>query len=108
MKEEHLPAISLALITLVVVIVLRMWQRSHTNFDLSDLLTGDNGRVSLSKFGQATALVVSTWGFVIQVEQGTLTETYFGLYMAIWATANTAKAYIAAKGNQDENKSPVV
>ncbi len=51
------PLTLLALALLVLWLLVR-WQRSHPQFDLADLLTGDNGRVSLAKFGQAAA-----WSF---------------------------------------------
>lgn len=74
--------------------VLFRWQRSHPDFDLSDLLTGDNGRVSLSKFGQVSALVVSTWGFIVLVQQGKLSETYFFGYMTVWTGAKLIQSAI--------------
>lgn len=81
----NLSLIVLLVVGLLAALILRHWQHSHPEFDLSDLLTGDNGKVSLSKFGQVSALVVSTWGFVVLVQQGKLTEFYFIGYMSVWA-----------------------
>lgn len=80
-----LAPVSLLVLALLTLWLLIRWQRNHPDFDLADLLTGDNGRVSLAKFGQAAALVVSTWGFAVLVQQGKLTEMYFVGYMTVWA-----------------------
>ena len=85
MIAQYLPNLMLAALVLLAGVVLLKWQRSHPEFDLADLLTGENGKVSLSKFGQTASLVVSTWGFVVLVQQGKLTEFYFIGYMTVWA-----------------------
>jgi hypothetical protein len=56
-----------------------------------DALLDDNGKVSSFKVGQATALVVSTWGFVVLVQQDKLTEWYYTAYMTVWAGVSLAK-----------------
>ena len=88
-----LPSLSLMVIGLVACIALLVWQRSHPEFDLSDLVV-DAGKVSLAKTGQAAALVVSTWGFAVLVHQGKLTEFYFIGYMTVWAGYRLADAAI--------------
>lgn len=65
-----LAPITLFVLALLVLWLLVRWQRSHPEFDLADLLTGDNGKVSLAKFGQAAALVVSTWGSLCWCSRG--------------------------------------
>lgn len=73
--------LSLTGIALFTLIMLWRWQRSHPEFDLADLITGDNGKVSATKFAQTGAWVVATWGFVTMVQQGKLTEWYLAAYM---------------------------
>jgi hypothetical protein len=89
--------ISLSLGALVGLLLLWQWQRSHPNFDLADLITGDNGRVSATKFAQTVALVVATWGFITLTQQGKLTEWYFGAYMLIFTGTRIAKDALAQK-----------
>lgn len=89
--------IALCVGALFGLIVLWRWQRSHPNFDLADLITNDDRRVSATKFAQTAALVVSTWGFVTLVQQGKLTEWYFGAYMLAFLGTRVAKDAIAAK-----------
>jgi len=86
--------IALALIGLCFTVLMHTWQKQHPKFDLADLVTGDNERVSLSKLGQITALGVSTWGFIVLTEQGKLTETYFGIYMSVWTGAKILQSGI--------------
>jgi hypothetical protein len=101
MVETYGSAVLLGVIAIAACYMLYRWQHNHPNFDLSDLLTGDNGKVSLAKFGQAAALIVSTWGFVALVQQGKLTESYFVGYMGIWAGYRLAQSAI---GKQAENQ----
>ena len=93
----NLSLIALLLLALLAALILHAWQKSHPDFDLSDLLTGDNGKVSLSKFGQVSALIVSTWGFVVLVQQGKLTEFYFIGYMTVWTGAKLIQSGIDKK-----------
>ena len=83
---NYLPSVSnlsLSLIAIVVLALLWRWTRTHPNFDLSDLVTGDNGRVSSTKWLKTGAWVVGTWGFITLIQQGKMTEWYFAGYMTI-------------------------
>lgn len=72
----------------VLIILLYRAQKYKTDFDLRDLIIDkDNGRVSLSRFGQFIALMVSTWGFITLTLNNGLTEWYYTSYMAVWAIA---------------------
>lgn len=75
--------LSLSLIALGVLLLLWRWQRSHPEFDLADLITADNGKVSSTKMLKMGAWVVGTWGFVTLIQQGKMTEWYFAGYMGI-------------------------
>lgn len=72
-------------------------KRTRPEIDLLDLITGDNGKVSLSKFAQCGAFFVSTWGFVHLTVSGALTEWYYGAYMISWAGANMLNKFMQAK-----------
>lgn len=76
--------LALAFWLLVSLLFLLSAQRRSKTFTLLDLVTGDNGRASMSKFGQCGAFVVSSWGFVFLVEAGSLSEWYYGTYMVAW------------------------
>ena len=93
----NLSLIVLLVMAICAALVLHGWQKNHPEFDLADLVTGDNGKVSLAKFGQVSALLVSTWGFVVLIQQGKLTEYYFIGYMAVWAGYRLAQTAIEAK-----------
>jgi len=83
--------IALCIGALIGLLLLWQWQRSHPNFDLSDLITGDNGKVSATKFTQMGAWVVATWGFVTLIQQGKMTELYFTGYMTVSLGVRVAK-----------------
>lgn len=79
-----MPTISnLALSTMgiVVLIMLWRWQHNHPHFDLADLITGDNGRVSSTKTLKTGGWAIGTWGFITLIQQGKMTEWYFIGYM---------------------------
>lgn len=83
--------VSLSLIALMALLFLWKWTRSHPLFDLADLITGDNGKVSATKFAQTGAWVVGTWGFVTLIQQEKMTEWYFTGYMALSFGVRVAK-----------------
>lgn len=88
----YLTELSLALITVVCVTILIKWHNNPENrFDLTDCLMGEDGKVSLFKIGQAAALIVSTWAFIIMVQKDKMTEYYFYGYMGVWSGINLAK-----------------
>ena len=75
--------LSLSLIVVTALLLTWRWTRSHPNFDLADLITGDNGKVSSTKLLKTGGWLVGTWGFVTLIQQGKMTEWYFAGYMAI-------------------------
>lgn len=88
----------LACIVVIAGYLLYTWQHNHPLFDLADLITGDNGKVSLTKFSRACALIVSTWGFASLIQQGKMSEFYFVLYMAVWTGYDVAKLWASKPG----------
>ena len=78
----------LIVVILVLTYLLYRAQTKEDKFDLRDLIVEkETGRVSLSRFGQFVALLVSTWGFVALTLHDKLTEWYYASYMMIWAAA---------------------
>ncbi len=102
LTPEQLRSVALAFAFLCLVgagaYVLWRLQHSREGFDLADLIIDKySGRVSLGKFGQLIALMVSTWGFVHLTVSEKLTEFYFIGYMAAWAGAHVASMAVKAK-----------
>lgn len=88
----YLTEISLIIITVVACGLIIRWHTDpKSSFDLRDLLVGEDGKASLFRIGQAAALIVSTWAFIILVQKDKLTEYYFYGYMGIWSGINLAK-----------------
>ena len=79
------------LLTLVMLLLYRWHTNPSNKFNLTDTLLGEDGKASLFKLGQASALIVSTWAFVVLVQHDKLTEYYFYGYMGIWSGINLAK-----------------
>jgi hypothetical protein len=79
-------ALFLLMIFMIICAILVYTQIKHDNFDLRYLISDDQRRPSLHKIGQLTALIVSTWAFVYLVLHDKLTETFYTVYMGIWAS----------------------
>ncbi len=105
MNLPYLAEISLVLLTILIATLLYKWQTGTVHFDLTEVLKGPDGKVSLFKMGQAAALVTSTWAFVVLVQRNQLTEYYFYGYMAVWSGVNLAKNIFAQKSQN--NVAPV-
>ena len=97
----------LAVVCVIVLLMLKSWQKTHPLFDLSDLVTGDNGKVSGSKFCQMGAWSVSTWGFATMIDQGKMTEYYFIGYMTVWAGYAGWKASTSASATASSTSTSI-
>ena len=84
------------------VMLLWGWHSAEgVRFNLSEMLTDSNtNRVSLRKFGQLLALMISTWVLIHETRANRLSEwLYFG-YMAAWTAANIAGKWVNNKKEQ--------
>lgn len=109
--EPTFLTLALAFWLLVSLLFLLSAQRRSKTFTLLDLVTGDNGRASMSKFGQCGAFVISSWGFVFLVEAGSLSEWYYGTYMVAWTGTSLLNKMIdqrAGKSSLTVEQSTVV
>ena len=80
------------------IVILGYMQFKRDQLDLRWLILDDvSGKPSIHKIGQGLALLVSTWGFVKLVLAGTLTETYFTIYMGVWAGSTALNQYLSNK-----------
>jgi hypothetical protein len=89
--------ISITIIAVFIIFLFVSWSRSHPNFDPTDLITGDNGRISGTKCLAIGGWLVATWGFVTMVQQGRLTEWYFLSYMGLCLGLKSVKDYSVTK-----------
>ena len=93
------PAMTLLLVggVLILLVFLR-WQRDNSEFDLRELFIDTKTRkVSPEKFSVMTALAVSSWGFVSQIQDGKMTEFYFVGYMTAWGALRVASKWADSK-----------
>lgn len=95
----QLPWMQVCLIvgTLLMLFYLIRLQRSRPDFNLIDLVIGDDDKISLAKFGQAWALLVSTWGFIYLVVTSNLTEWYYAVYMVAWTGSNLINKWLTTR-----------
>ena len=86
--------LSISAIAIAVLIMLWRWTRNHPNFDLSDLITADNGKVSSPKFMATGGWVLMSWGFITLVQQGKMTEWYMAAYGGLCFGIKVAKDWM--------------
>ena len=83
--------LALSTIAIAALIMLWRWTRSHPEFHLSDIIPGDNGRVSSTTFMQTGGWLVGTWGYVTLIQQEKMSEWYFVGYMTMCFGVRIAK-----------------
>lgn len=95
------PVVQFLLFTTITVflVVMVYLQTRKDALDLRWLILDTSGKPSIHKIGQLVALMVSTWGFVVLTLKGNLSESYFGIYMAVWTSATAVDTYINGKRN---------
>ncbi len=79
-------ALFLLMMFVGLLFILVYTQFKKDGFDLRYLISDDQKRPSLHKIGQLTALMVSTWAFVFEVLHNQMTDTFYTVYMGIWAS----------------------
>ena len=83
--------LSILFVSIILSVIIYKWHTNPENtFNLAHALMDDTGKTSLFRIGQAVCLISSTWGFVVLIQQGKLTEMYFTTYMGIWAGVGLA------------------
>jgi hypothetical protein len=91
----------LAIISGIGVLVYAQYKKD--DFDLRSLVVDPKTKQpSVHQLGQFTALIISSWGFVVLVLHDKLTEVYFTTYMGIWAGANTLDRFLRTREGGDE------
>jgi hypothetical protein len=70
------------------------------------LMDKGNAEPSLSRIGQFTALLLSSWAIVVTVMHDKLAEWGFGMYMAAWAGAQFGSIYMKVKNDSLKSSAP--
>ncbi len=108
MLFEHpldIPLMQWGLFVLIVgfVSALVYIQMCKDHIDLRWLILERSNKPSAVKIAQLTALIVSTWGFVVLTLKGQLSEGYFVGYMVCWSGSAAVEAYYN-KGSRDTRR----
>ena|ERR1700684_3046369 len=102
--ENHVLAFLLFVAIVGGVGVLVYAQFKHDKFDLRALIVDPKTKQpSIHQLGQVAALGISSWGFIVLVLHGNLTEVYFTTYMGIWAGANALDKFLN-RGRSDDGR----
>jgi hypothetical protein len=95
------PAILVFLVLVFMLGVIINWHTDGSKFDMRRVLIDkETNQVSLSKFGQFIALVVSTAAIWYEMMHARLTEWLFVGYMIAWSGANLASRWIDTNSNR--------
>jgi hypothetical protein len=91
--HDPMGLILLIVIMLFAYMLLRL-HRSGGDSNLKSVISDVDGKPSIHKIGQLTALVLSTWLLVYLALQGQMNIEYFGSYMGVWAGAQIADKWM--------------
>jgi hypothetical protein len=108
MLFEHpldIPLLQWGIFVLVVgfILTLAYVQYKDDGIDLRWLIMERPHKPSAAKIAQLTALIVSTWGFIVLTLHGQLTEMYFIGFMASWSGSAVIESYFS-RGSKDQRK----
>jgi hypothetical protein len=77
------------LLTLLSMACLFVWvifaAQKRADFDASEFLRGDNGKLSWGRLGAFICLMTMTWGYFIETLNGTITLQFKVLYAVTWS-----------------------
>lgn len=95
--SDPLAIIGLLFALLFLTWLFRVSGSDKNTYRLSDLVT-TKGRMDLSKVGQLTCLLTSTWIVVHMELKSVVAEWALGLYMVAWVGAGFGSLYARIKG----------
>lgn len=93
----HLNDSEFLFVVALFVLLRTLWSAKRRGLDLTDLVVGEDGKLSWSKLLACTCGVVTTWGFIVKTLDGSMTEWYFNGYSAICFGASVWMKYLASR-----------
>lgn len=69
---------------LAAILAYKATHNANSKFDLASAFLDADGKTSMARIGQFTALAVSTWGFAYLVIAGKMTDIYYTTFMSCW------------------------
>lgn len=96
--ELYANLILLGLTMLVAVSLVRFHHNEfYKNFNLVDIITCREGKVSRPAVMEFGAWIVATWGFVVLINKNQLSEWYLGAYIGAFVLRAGHAAYLSSK-----------
>lgn len=96
----------ITLVGLFIVIAPLVWVVIAAHRDekfqgtLWDLVSDKKDHLSVFQLGVITALLISSWGFVVLILSDKMTEWYFTIYMTVLVVGKLANNAISVKNDQ--------
>jgi len=104
LMTDHILAALLLVAVIGGISILAYAQFRKDSFDLRALVVDPKTQQpSIHQLGQVIALIISSWGFIVLVLHGQLTEVYFTTYMVAWAGANALNTFISRKDDSGDH-----
>lgn len=91
---HNIMVVVLILVGLCFAYMLIRLHRSGGDNNLKSVISDTDGKPSIHKIGQLTALVLSTWLMIYLALHGQMSIEYFGSYMGVWAAAQVADKWL--------------
>lgn len=97
--ELYANLILIGIALLIAVSMVRFHNNEHyKHFNLVDLITANDGKVSRPACMEVGAWLLMSWAIVVQVNKGMLTEWLAGLYVGAFVMRAAHSAYLSQKG----------
>lgn len=105
-RPLDIPILQWCIVILIGAFILLMvyLQTRKDHLDFRWVILDQQRKPSLPKIAQVVALLISSWGFIVQVLKGTLTEEYFLFYMGAWSGAAMFESYISRKTREPRRR----
>lgn len=89
------------LLVFFITVIAMLWishrAKKYPNFDMLQLIMTKEGFLHRPGLFETVACVTMTWGFIVYVVRGTLSEWYAGLYVAAFIARGAYAAFLSSK-----------
>lgn len=92
--------LNILLAAVAIGVLISFWRfhkdPKYASFNVIDVITNSEGHASRPAIMEFGAFVIMTWGFIMLINRGSLTEWYAGIYIGAFVIRGGWAAYLNA------------
>lgn len=100
--------LNLVLAAVALAVMVSMWRfhksTRYQSFNLLDLITTHDGKVSRPAVMEFGAWIMMTWAFIVLVQRDKLAEWYAGIYVGAFVIRAAHSAWLSCKNGGANSK----